>query len=46
MRGNFFRIDVREFRIVYRLEGEFLEIPLVARRNDDEIYKQVKHKGL
>jgi len=44
--GGFRRADVGEFRIVYRVVDESLEIPLVGRRNDDEIYKQVKRKGL
>ena len=44
--GEFRRVDVGEFRIVYRVVEDQLEIPLVGRRNDDEIYKQVKRKGL
>jgi mRNA interferase RelE/StbE len=36
------RADVGEFRIVYVVEGDTLKIALVGKRNDDEIYKQVK----
>lgn len=40
------RTDVGEYRIVYRVEGNVLVVPIVDRRNDDEVYKQVKRKGL
>ena len=44
--GAFRRADIGEFRIIYRVVDDTLEIPLVGRRNDDDIYKQVKRKGL
>jgi len=36
------RADVGEYRIVYVVEGDVLKIALVGKRNDDEIYKQLK----
>jgi mRNA interferase RelE/StbE len=44
--GNYRRADAGECRIVYRVFDDELEVPLVGRRKDDEIYKQVKRKGL
>lgn len=44
--GSFLRADVGEFRIVYRVLEETVQVLLVGRRNDDEIYIQVKRKGL
>jgi mRNA interferase RelE/StbE len=39
------RIDVGEFRVVYCVQGEEIKILLVGRRNDDEVYKELKRKG-
>ena len=44
----FHRVDVGEYRVVYRAtetetETE-IELLLVGKRNDDEIYKQLKRK--
>ncbi|MBS1958376.1 MAG: hypothetical protein JST80_02795 [Bdellovibrionales bacterium] len=36
------RVDVGEYRIIYIVEGDVLKIALVGKRNDDEIYKQLK----
>jgi len=36
------RADVGEYRIVYRVDGEDLKIILNGKRNDDEVYKQLK----
>lgn len=36
------RVDVGEYRIVYRVEGEGLLVLVAGKRNDDEIYKQLK----
>lgn len=36
------RADAGEYRIVYVVEGDVLKIALVGKRNDDEIYKQLK----
>ncbi|NOT54936.1 MAG: type II toxin-antitoxin system RelE/ParE family toxin [Deltaproteobacteria bacterium] len=36
------RVDIGEYRIVYRVEGDMLKVPLVGKRNDDEIYKDLR----
>lgn len=41
---NFFRVDVGEFRIIYRIEASTLKLALIGRRNDDTVYKQFKRK--
>lgn len=41
---NFFRVDVGEFRIIYRIEASTLKLALIGRRNDDAVYKQFKRK--
>ena len=40
-----FRIDAGEFRVVYSVESEEIKILLVGRRNDDDVYKELKRKG-
>ncbi len=41
---SFYRTDIGEYRIVYEVEEETLEILLIGKRNDDEVYKQLKRK--
>ena len=36
------RADVGEYRIAYRVEGEFLKVYLIGKRNDNDIYKRLK----
>ena len=36
------RVDVGEYRIVYRVDGEGLKVPLVGKRNDDEVYRDLR----
>jgi len=36
------RVDVEEYRIVYRVEGEVFKVPLVGKRNDDEVYRDLR----
>ena len=38
----FWRVDVGEYRIVYRIEQNTLKVALVDKRNDDEVYKKLK----
>ena len=38
------RTDIGEYRIVYQVEEETLEILIIGKRNDDEVYKQLKRK--
>lgn len=44
--GDFLRADVGEYRIIYRVEGDALKVVLVGKRNDDEVYKEMKRRGL
>jgi len=36
------RTDIGEYRIIYRVEKDCLKVALVGKRNDDEIYHQLK----
>ena len=36
------RADIGEYRIVYFADPEILHIVLIGKRNDDEVYKQLK----
>lgn len=36
------RADIGEYRIIYYVEDQTLEILLIEKRNDDEVYKQLK----
>ena len=36
------RVDIGEFRIIYRLDKDTVYIALVGKRNDDEVYKRFK----
>lgn len=38
----FFRVDVGEFRIVYKVADNILYITLIGKRNDDDVYKRLK----
>ena len=40
--SDFRRADMGEYRIVYRIAGQVLQIVLVGKRNDDEVYRQLK----
>lgn len=37
----FWRADVGEYRIIYRVEENCLKVALVDKRNDDEVYKRL-----
>ncbi len=34
------RADIREYRIIYRYDDEFLFVVVVGKRNDGEVYKR------
>ena len=34
--------DIGEYRIVYYVAGDTLHIPLVGKRNDDEVYRRLR----
>jgi mRNA interferase RelE/StbE len=36
------RAKAGEFRIVFVVEGDFLRVRVIAKRNDDEVYKMLK----
>jgi mRNA interferase RelE/StbE len=36
------RIDVGEYRVVYRFDADTVYVPLIAKRNDDEVYKLLR----
>jgi mRNA interferase RelE/StbE len=36
------RADIGEYRIVYRANGDVLEVVLIGKRNDDDVYKMVR----
>ena len=38
------RTDIGEYRIIYQVEESVLEILLIGKRNDDEVYKKLKRK--
>lgn len=39
---NFFRKDIGEYHIIYQFDSTNVYIELVGKRNDDEIYKQMR----
>lgn len=40
--SDFRRADMGEYRIVYRIAGQTLQIVLVGERTDDEVYRELK----
>ena len=42
---DWYRVDVGEYRIIYNVRGNVLDIPLIGKRNDDEVYKKLKRMG-
>lgn len=36
------RIDVGEYRVIYRFDADTVYVPLVGKRNDDEVYKLLR----
>lgn len=41
---NYWRTDVGEYRIVYKFDDETVFVVLIAKRNDDEVYKKLGQK--
>lgn len=41
---DYYRVDVGEYRIVYKFDDEAVYLVLIAKRNDDEVYKALKRK--
>ena len=40
------RKDVGEYRIIYRHDNETLYVDVVGKRNDGDVYKKAKRKGI
>lgn len=40
------RKDIGEYRVIYWYDTETLYIDLVGKRNDDDVYKKAKRKGI
>lgn len=40
----YWRTDVGEYRIVYRFDDETVYVILIAKRNDNEVYKKLGQK--
>ena len=38
------RVDIGEYRIIYNVEGDVLHVFLIGKRNDDEIYRPLRHR--
>ena len=36
------RVDIGEFRIIYRIERDVVKIAVAGKRNDDEVYRKFK----
>lgn len=43
---GYYRVDSGEYRIVYRFDADadLVEVILVGKRNDDEVYKQLQRR--
>ncbi len=41
---GYYRVDSGEYRIVFRIEGELLRVPMIGKRNDGEVYRRVSRK--
>ena len=39
------RVDIGEYRIIYRIDGDILKVPLIGKRNDDEVYRALRRLG-
>ena len=39
------RIDIGEYRIVYRFDNDTVYIAVIGKRNDDEVYKRFKKQN-
>ncbi len=38
------RVDAGEYRIIYRTDGDTLDVQLIGKRNDDEVYRRISRK--
>ena len=42
---EYFRVDIGEYRIVYRFDNYTVYIVVIGKRNDDEVYKRFKQQN-
>ena len=38
------RVDCGEYRVIYSVDGEVIYIPVVGKRNDDDVYRNLDRK--
>jgi mRNA interferase RelE/StbE len=38
----YYRVDIGEYRVIYKIEEDTIYIVLVGQRNDDQVYKEFK----
>ncbi len=39
---DYYRVDIGEYRIIYRWSSTTLYVPLIGKRNDDEVYRKLR----
>jgi len=39
------RIDVGEYRVIYHVQDDLLRVALIGKRNDDDVYRQLRRMG-
>ena len=42
---EYLRVDIGEYRIVYRIDGDTIKICVIGKRNDGDVYRRFK-RGL
>lgn len=42
---EWYRVDAGEYRVIFSVRDGVLNVPLVGKRNDDEVYKRLKRLG-
>ena len=45
-RPGYRRVDAGEYRIVFTVEGDTVKVPVIGKRNDDEVYRILDRKKL
>lgn len=41
---DLFRLDVGEYRLIYRYDDDTIFVTLIGKRNDDEVYKKLRRQ--
>ncbi len=42
---KYYRVDIGEYRIVYRFDNDTVYIAVIGNRNDDEVYRRFKQQN-